>query len=586
MQIRKAYHKLMLTMIVSTLAVFLHLMVDAIVIGQYLGAEAIAAAGLVSPLTNLFLVCGMMLGFGSGLVCIKYMGMADMKRANTVFSTATTLSIVQSLSLSFFMFFFAHFLAGIMASSADNPLLIDSITGYLKGYAFILPASWLIYLLSNILAADNDYRRVVIGMMAALIFDTVFDFANVLIFKGGLFGMAMASTLSQYISLAVLLTHFLRTDKLFVYHPGQYDVHEIINIIESGVNHVFRQGSVILRKICINAIFMAAGSLACVTAFSISQSVYAIAEAVAIGIMGAGSMATSLFYGERNKKQLEEITAYHFRVTILILTITGALIGLGAPVLVRVFLKGSGAESDIARSFIQCQAVQIVLISLSCASIGICQGTGRFKTSYAMTVLQDGVFPVVGVFLMSKLSGLDAAKWGFILSGFLAIAAVLVMSCLLGHKLPLSLKGIVPPPKDCYIADDKFFEADINSYEDVIEASRNIVRMCLENGASKRTGNLLGLFVEEMGKNIIDHGFDDGKAHSAGVRLVCEDDGFMIRLRDDCRAFNPVNWLEMHESADKMKNIGIRMVMGLTKDVKYLSALQMNSLIINVRMEQ
>ncbi len=137
-----------------------------------------------------------------------------------------------------------------------------------------------------------------------------------------------------------------------------------------------------------------------------------------------------------------------------------------------------------------------------------------------------------------------------------------------------------------FFTKNRFFEADINSYEDVMEASKNIVRMCLENGASKRAGNLLGLFVEEMGKNIIDHGFDDGKTHSAGVRLVCEDDGFMIRLRDDCRAFNPVNWLEMHESTDKMKNIGIRMVMGLTKDVKYLSVLQMNSLIINVRMEQ
>ena len=67
----------------------------------------------------------------------------------------------------------------------------------------------------------------------------------------------------------------------------------------------------------------------------------------------------------------------------------------------------------------------------------------------------------------------------------------------------LCKSGIVPPPQDCYIADDKFFEADINSYADVMEASKNIVRMCLENGASKRAGNLLGLFVEEMGKNII-----------------------------------------------------------------------------------
>ena len=585
MQIKKAYNKLLLISIISTVSVLMHVTVDSIVIGRFMGAEAVAASGLVSPLTNVFLIVGMVLGFGAGLVCIRYVGMADIERANTVFCTAVITATVISLLLSFFMFLGAPFLAGIIVPENDTGILLNSIIGYLKGYAFILPASWLVYILSNVIVADNGGKRVAAAMLVVFISDFIFDLLSVFIFDGGLFGMALASTLSQYLSLVVMLLHFRHSDGLFKFSLRKTDFSELKIIMEYGISHVFRQGAVILRKMGINAIFLTVGSVAAVTSFTISQSVYIIIAAIGMGIVSASSSASSLFYGEKNQKQLKEIMIYSTRMTIKILMITAVFVAVAAPWLVRFFLK-DGVEILKAERFVRCQAIQIALTALSYSAVGIYQGTKRLKIAYLLTVMQDGLLPLLGVWILTGICGVEGAEWGFALAGFLSLVSVFVISYVLKHRFPTSLDDIIPLPDDCIIPEERLYEADISTIENVTDASRGVVDKCRMRGADERTALLLGLFVEEMGNNIIEYGFTDGKSHSAELRLVCEDKGWILRLRDDCKKFDPMEWAKLNQPKDITKHIGIRMIVNMSEDIKYLSVLHMNSLILNIPIKE
>jgi Na+-driven multidrug efflux pump len=584
MQIKKAYNELLLVSIISTVSVLLHVTVDSIIIGRFLGAEAVAASGLVGPFSVIFLVAGMVLGFGAGLLCIKYVGMADMERANSVFSTTVITSVVISLMLSIFMFLCARFLAVVIVPENDEVRLVNSITGYLKGYAFILPASWLCFIFSNIIMADNGGKRVAVAMLVVLVADSILDLMNVFLFEGGLFGMALASTISQYLSLAVMLLHFRRSDSLYEFTPGKIDFGELKNVIEYGTSHVFRQGAVIIRKMGINAIFLAAGSVAAVTSFTISQSIFIIIAAVGMGIVSASASVTSMFYGEKNQKQLKEISIYSIRMTIKTLTAAAVFIAVAAPFLVRLFLK-EGAEIPKAEMLVRCQAIQIVLTALSYAAVGIYQGTKRLKTAYLLTLMQDGVLPLLGVWMMTRIWGVAGAEWGFILAGILSLILVFIVSTALRHRFPTSFDEIIPLPDDCIIPEERLYEEDISTIESVLEASRSVVEKCRISGADKRTTLLAGLFVEEMGKNIIEHGFADGKRHSAEVRLVCEDTGWMLRIRDNCKPFDPVEWFKLNKPEDITSHIGIRMIVKMAEDIKYLSVLHMNSLILNISLK-
>ena len=92
------------------------------------------------------------------------------------------------------------------------------------------------------------------------------------------------------------------------------------------------------------------------------------------------------------------------------------------------------------------------------------------------------------------------------------------------------------------------------------------------------------LRIEELGGNIIEHGFDDKKPHSMYMRVVVKDDEIILRIRDDCKPFNPVERYNMikEDKDDPISNIGLKIVMGLCTSVNYISMYEMNSLILKM----
>ena len=66
------------------------------------------------------------------------------------------------------------------------------------------------------------------------------------------------------------------------------------------------------------------------------------------------------------------------------------------------------------------------------------------------------------------------------------------------------------------------------------------------------------------------------------LRIIAGDEDAMLRIRDNCRNFDPVKYLELHQSDDPVAHIGIRMVMKLVKDAKYENSLGLNNLLLTL----
>ena len=110
------------------------------------------------------------------------------------------------------------------------------------------------------------------------------------------------------------------------------------------------------------------------------------------------------------------------------------------------------------------------------------------------------------------------------------------------------------------------------------------MKFCEENGFSKKTSMILSLCIEEMGGNIIRHGFSDGRQHYIYLRILAKSDEVILRIRDDCKPFNPLEHYRMtvQDEENPAKNMGIRMVMKLCSSVQYLSTFGTNNLIIKI----
>lgn len=120
--------------------------------------------------------------------------------------------------------------------------------------------------------------------------------------------------------------------------------------------------------------------------------------------------------------------------------------------------------------------------------------------------------------------------------------------------------------------------------EQVIGLSQHINAFCTSHGVDRRRSYLAALCVEEMAGNTVTYGFADGKRHSVDIRVILRDGDVLLRLRDDCAKFDLKekvrSWTLDPEHPEE--NVGIRLVMALSKDVTYTNTMDMNNLLITI----
>ena len=125
--------------------------------------------------------------------------------------------------------------------------------------------------------------------------------------------------------------------------------------------------------------------------------------------------------------------------------------------------------------------------------------------------------------------------------------------------------------------------AQISTMEDVIAESERAYSFCIEHQADKKHAFKMSLFVEEMAGNIVRHGKARNNASiCADYRLYTNNGKISMCLRDYCETFDPMKYYEIHQGDEPQKNIGIRLVMELAEDIRYINTFNSNCLIITL----
>ena len=116
--------------------------------------------------------------------------------------------------------------------------------------------------------------------------------------------------------------------------------------------------------------------------------------------------------------------------------------------------------------------------------------------------------------------------------------------------------------------------------EEVMVASERAREFCIKKNMDKRTAHMTALFIEETVGNAMAH--KSGKEVIAEVRVILKDEARIIRIRDNGKQFDPVEWYEKNHPEDPSSGLGIRIVMSLAKEVRFVPALGLNNLMIRM----
>ena len=566
--ISKALHTFMWASILSSVAQLLSTLVDAIVVSNLIGPDAISAVNVSVPVLSMVGCFAILPGIGGSIVAAKAMGLRNQDEANRVFSISLKATLIFGLFVSIAGYLLAPFLVGLICpiGSRIYPLAATYLQIILIGMVFMLGA----FTLQTFVKTDGNPKlvmgAVVIGCMVNLVFDIIF----IKFFGMGIAGSAWASVLSYMAAFAVCLLHF---------RMPHCSLHFQFNAPSAnGLGALAKEGAPLsinslLLGVCtyfINAIVLHVAGDDGMYVWSLCLQLFTIMQLVLGGISTSIYAIGGLLAGERDMEGLGILTR---RVLVYVCSVLAVIVVvmLVYPEMLASLFGGSqlaGSAMMNVASPIRIYALLLVPYAVVAVLRSLYQIIGFRGMSMILSIAQL-VAMVVCVWMLAMVSP-DMLWWGFPVSGIILLLVTILFSWQKHHQQPqLAVMTLIPQT-----AGGKSLNFSVRlTQEDVRNALAEIKTFLKASRVSNSTIFNIRLCCEELLNNIIDYAVEKYKdKHFADVHIRLTETQVSVLLKDDGRPFNPVfkNKELREKNADTdYEHLGLRLVTGESSSINY-----------------
>ena len=193
-------------LLIGNLAQQLYSTVDSIVVGYYVGDNALAAVGASGPIMNLLLVLFMGISVGASVMVSQYFGAKDRERLEKTVGTTLTATVVSSI---FIMVVGPLITPPVMSALSTPPEIYDMACTYLVILFAGIVGSAFYNILSGVLRGLGDSVTPVVFLIIACLLNIVLD---VWFVAGFHWDVAIATIISQIVSgsLCLIRMFFMR----------------------------------------------------------------------------------------------------------------------------------------------------------------------------------------------------------------------------------------------------------------------------------------------------------------------------------------------------------------------------------------
>ena len=377
--------------------------VDGIFVSNFAGKTPFAAINLIMPYLMVFGTLGFMVGTGGTALVSMTLGVGDKKKANEIFSMLICFSILGGVVLTVLSIAFMR--PAAIALGATGQMLEDCVT-----YGNIVQLALTAYILQyafQSFCVTAEVPNLSLGMtVAAGVCNIVLDALFVAVFRWGLVGAAVATTLAQFLGAAIPLIYFSRPNKsLLRFGKCCFDGKALLRTCTNGSSELMSNLSMSLVSMLYNLQLMKYAGEDGIAAYGVIMYVNFIFLSVFIGFSIGSAPIIGYNHGADNREELKSM----FRKSLTILA-GFALVMTGGAFLLARPLSGIFVGYDDA----------------------LLEMTARGFLIYSMSFLVCG-FNIFGSSMFTALNnGLVSAVISFIRTLVCQIAAVLILPLFFG----------------------------------------------------------------------------------------------------------------------------------------------------------
>ncbi len=577
----KIFFKLLPVQIMIVAMGSINSVVDGVIAGRFINAASVGVIGLFFVMVNMISAISSVFLGGSSVLCGRYMGMGDIDKTRGIVSLNQTVITLIGAVLTVICAFFSGLISDLCGAS---PELRGELKLYIIGFSIGIIPQLLGAQVAAFLQLERQSLRNYIGVAAMIVSNVVFNITFVVVFNLGIFGLALSTSMCNWIYFIILETYYLSPKAQLRYDIKNIYWEKNLELIKIGFPGALLVFCLALREIVLNRVVLTYAGQDGLSAKSSLGMIGGFFIALCLGGGAVIRMLASVNVGEEDRDSIKDLIKLSFTKVLLMSVVIAAIVVMISGMVVSIFFADTTSNVyHLAHQFFVIYGLSIPLIMVVQIETNYLQAMGQ-NICVNIFSLIDGLFSVIipAIILAPILGALGV--WLSTPIGIVISAIVYPIYAMIYWKhVPRGSDEWLLFKDDFGVPDEDRLVLRIKDKDDVSTTSQKVQEFCIDKGFDKKKAYYSALCLEEMTRNVVEHGFSmDAKAHFLEARVVKKGGTIILRIKDDCKSFDPVDMAGHLNSEDITKNIGIRMVMKLASSANYQNLLGLNVLTIEI----
>ena len=418
-----------LPLIIGNFFVLTYNAADSVIVGRFIGADALAALGAASPVMNvlLFLIVGICLGMS--VLMGQYFGEQNFDKLKRVISTSVISGGLFTIVLIIFGFFFSRTILSLLNTPIE---ILDDATSYLQIIFAGLVFTFIYHIYASTLRSMGNSKASLYFLIASAILNIILDILFVVVWEKGIDGAAWATVVAEAVAalLCILYVRFyipvLRfSSKEFVFDRSLFQI-----IFSYSSVTAMQQITLHLGKFLIQGAINPLGVVA-IAAFNavsrIDDFVMIVQQNIAHGTTGFIAQNN----GKGNFSRIRKGFLTGFKMEVIYTVLVSVIVLFFSRELISLFMgKEELKVIDAGEQYLKIMILLYLLPGITNLIQGYFRGLGKMKVTLNATFTQM-LGRVVSAYFLAPHFGIKG----------IALACLMGWICMLSYETPLFYKS-------------------------------------------------------------------------------------------------------------------------------------------------
>lgn len=424
------FKKMLFPTLISMVFSAVLIITDGIFVGRGLGSYALAAINIVVPIWLFATGIGLMFGMGGSVVASINMSQGKLKTARINITQAIFVSTLFLMLCSVLVLVFSDKILILLGCSEA---LMNPAKDYLWGFVPFMAINALLASASFFVRLDGSPRYAMVANMCAAMLNIVMDYLFIFVFKWGIFGAAIATSLGSVAGVAILLYYLFNPKNSLHFIRIKLSKNSLL-LTARNIGYMCRLGfssflcevTIATMMLCGNYVFIEYLGENGVAAFSIACYFFPIIFMLYNSIAQSAQPIISYNYGTEELHRVRAAFTLAVKTALICGIVFCLLTFLFSYQVASMFLDSDAPAHDIAAVGMPLFAIGFIPFAVNMISIGYFQSVERIKSAMTVTIMRGFVFITGAFIVMPKLVGTQgiwlAVPVAELLTVFLVIA--------------------------------------------------------------------------------------------------------------------------------------------------------------------